>query len=218
MLKDSKIRDISKPETLEKRFRGKICADGLHVLKALLEIDPDKRPSIDEVISHTYFDDIRKKQERSLSPRPVHEKRVHSSTYRSNKYSNLEGDDDVENKKRHPSHSNERNTQIRTTGIFGTQDQRVLDNTSQLSNNPSDVNVDRKKSFNSTKTGGFLIKDQQLTQRKEGSSYGKKEEKESSRHEHIDNKHNIGNVSTKRRMIDPKKSSSNFRMFRIRII
>lgn len=182
-------------------------------------MDPEKRPSADSVLAHAYFDEVRHK-ERSLSPRP-HEKRVHSSTYRTNKYSTADGEEELDNGKRHPSHSHERNSQMRATGIFGTQDLRALEsNTSQLSVNPSEAGVgEKKKSFGNTKVG-FLIKEAHA-QRKEGSSYGKKEEKESSKHEFVDAKPLPSQpvqaaAAGRRKVPDPKKSTANLKMFRIR--
>ena len=58
-------------------------------------------------MTHCYFDDVRDSAG-TFSPRVTHEKRVHSSTYKTKGYSLGEGDDDYDVAKRHPSHSNER--------------------------------------------------------------------------------------------------------------
>lgn len=210
-----KLRDIPKPETLEKKYRGKICPEGLQVLKSLLELDPAKRPSAETVMSHSYFDDVRVASAKDSSPRGVTEKRVHSSTYRTSKYNQVEGEDEIDATKRHPSHSQERRSYIRAAGVFGTHDMRMTEtNDSRLSVNQREDGHslgEKKRSFASTRTGGFMIKDSQVaSSRKEGSAYSKKDEKDNSNE-------NRGLVSGGgRKRMDPKKSIANFKMFRIR--
>jgi hypothetical protein len=218
-LKEVKLRDIPKPETLEKRFRGKICQDGMHVLKGLLEMDPEKRSTADAILAHAFFDDVREQPVKDPSPRgPV--KRVHSSTYRTAKYGTFEGDEELENGKRYPSHSQERSNYMRATGMFGTHDLRPLDtNESRLSvNNREEHYVlgDKKKSFANTRTGNFMIKDSQAAStRKEASNNSRREERDP-RNEHNDSRGYVNTQTTgRRKVLDPKKSVSNFKMFRI---
>jgi len=208
-LKDAKLREIPKPETLEKKFRGKVCPEGLQLLKGLLELDPEQRIDAEAALAHPYFDSMREKpRAKEHSPIPIPEKRVHSSTYRTGKYSQADaGEEDGDNLRRHPSHSNERTNHMRATGLF-------LNDTSRLSANHEEKK-NEKKGFTNTRLGQ-TIKDSQVFQpptRKEGSASRREDLGKPERQDSLEHKP----AAKKRTMaVDPKKSTSNFRMFRIR--
>jgi cyclin-dependent kinase-like len=50
-----KFPDMSKPETLAKRFMGKLSKAGLNLLKGMLELDPARRITCQQCIEHEYF-------------------------------------------------------------------------------------------------------------------------------------------------------------------
>lgn len=54
-----KFHEISKPETLEKRFQSKMNLKAISFLKGLLRLDPMKRFTAIEALEHPYFDGIR---------------------------------------------------------------------------------------------------------------------------------------------------------------
>lgn len=54
-----KFPEITKPETLERRYLGKLSKKALNFMKSLLKMDPKERLTIDEAIEHPYFDDLR---------------------------------------------------------------------------------------------------------------------------------------------------------------
>ena len=54
-----KFHEISKPETLEKRFLGKISKKALSFIKSLLKMDSEERLSASKALEHPYFDGIR---------------------------------------------------------------------------------------------------------------------------------------------------------------
>jgi len=54
-----KFPDIGKPETLERRYLGKITKKALSFMKALLKLDPNERLNSSDALNHTYFDGIR---------------------------------------------------------------------------------------------------------------------------------------------------------------
>lgn len=54
-----KLANVTKPETIEKRYLGKITKKGLSFLKLLLKMNPGERPSAGEAVMHSYFDDLR---------------------------------------------------------------------------------------------------------------------------------------------------------------
>jgi cyclin-dependent kinase-like len=54
-----KFPDISKPDTLEKRYTGKLSTKALSLMIGLLKMDPASRFTADDALKHAYFDDIR---------------------------------------------------------------------------------------------------------------------------------------------------------------
>lgn len=54
-----KFPDISKPETLKRRYLGKMDDVALEVLQGLLRLDPGQRVSAAECLAYPWFDDIR---------------------------------------------------------------------------------------------------------------------------------------------------------------
>lgn len=54
-----KFPDMSKPETLQKKYVGKLGKSALNFLQSVLRMDPAERPSSEAALAHTYFDEIR---------------------------------------------------------------------------------------------------------------------------------------------------------------
>ena len=54
-----KFPDMAKPETIERRYLGKLSKKALTFLKSLLKMDPKDRPSVAEAMENPYFDGIR---------------------------------------------------------------------------------------------------------------------------------------------------------------
>jgi len=50
---------ISKPETLERRYVGKLSKKALNIMKAMLEMDPSQRITALEALADPYFDGMR---------------------------------------------------------------------------------------------------------------------------------------------------------------
>lgn len=53
-----KFPDLGKPETLERRYLGKITKKGLSFMKILLKMDPKERMTAKEALEHPYFEGI----------------------------------------------------------------------------------------------------------------------------------------------------------------
>ena len=51
-----KFHHITRPETLEKRYIGKMSKRAMSFLKSLLEMDPERRLSTPEALMHPYFE------------------------------------------------------------------------------------------------------------------------------------------------------------------
>ena len=54
-----KFPDIQKPETLERRYAGKLSPDALKLLKGTLTLDPTKRFTAIDCLACSWFDPIR---------------------------------------------------------------------------------------------------------------------------------------------------------------
>jgi cyclin-dependent kinase-like len=52
--------EIKKPETIERRFLGKLQKKELAFMKSLLKMEPTERLTAEQAINSPYFDDIRK--------------------------------------------------------------------------------------------------------------------------------------------------------------
>ena len=57
-----KFPDISKPETLQKRYLGKIHKSAIDLMQKMLNMNPANRISALDALLHPYFDDIRSDQ------------------------------------------------------------------------------------------------------------------------------------------------------------
>lgn len=51
--------NMSKPETVERRYMGKMTPEAIQCLKGMLELDPEKRLTAVEALAEPWFDDIR---------------------------------------------------------------------------------------------------------------------------------------------------------------
>ena len=56
-----KFHHVARPETLEKRYIGKMSKRAMSFLKLLLEMDPNKRPSTIDCLMHPYLEKQRLK-------------------------------------------------------------------------------------------------------------------------------------------------------------
>ena len=54
-----KFPDVSKPETLEKRYLNKMSGQEIDLMKGLLNMNPRVRLQASDALMHPYFDDIR---------------------------------------------------------------------------------------------------------------------------------------------------------------
>eukprot|EP00285_Hemiselmis_virescens_P002952 CAMPEP_0173408984 /NCGR_PEP_ID=MMETSP1356-20130122/71085_1 /TAXON_ID=77927 ORGANISM="Hemiselmis virescens, Strain PCC157" /NCGR_SAMPLE_ID=MMETSP1356 /ASSEMBLY_ACC=CAM_ASM_000847 /LENGTH=300 /DNA_ID=CAMNT_0014370371 /DNA_START=58 /DNA_END=957 /DNA_ORIENTATION=+ len=61
-----KFPDMSRPETLEKRYVGKLTKKALSFMKTLLVMDPAKRPTANETLANPFFDGLREEYEASV--------------------------------------------------------------------------------------------------------------------------------------------------------
>lgn len=56
-----KFPDMSRPETLQKKYVGKLSKRALSIMKALLSMEPSERPSSEQCLQHPYFENLDKK-------------------------------------------------------------------------------------------------------------------------------------------------------------
>ena len=63
MYNGSKLLDVQKPETLERKYMGKISRTGIEFMKKLLQLDPKKRIKGVKVLEDPYFKGVFKKED-----------------------------------------------------------------------------------------------------------------------------------------------------------
>ena len=61
-----KFPDLSKPDTLERRYVGKLSKQALSLLEGLLRMDPKERLSAKEAMCHPYFDGLRNSEDEQM--------------------------------------------------------------------------------------------------------------------------------------------------------
>ena len=54
-----KFPDVTKPETIEKKYAGKLSKEGLDLMQGLLMMDPNERLTAKQALMHPYFDGVR---------------------------------------------------------------------------------------------------------------------------------------------------------------
>ncbi|EGR28842.1 hypothetical protein IMG5_167940 [Ichthyophthirius multifiliis] len=54
-----KFPEINKPESIERKYLGKLSKKALNLMKLMLKMDPQDRISVEEALKHQFFDEIR---------------------------------------------------------------------------------------------------------------------------------------------------------------
>jgi cyclin-dependent kinase-like len=62
-----KFPDMSRPETLQKKYVGRLSKRALSIMKSLLNMEPSERLSAEQCLQHQYFENLDKK----YNPQPV---------------------------------------------------------------------------------------------------------------------------------------------------
>ncbi len=88
-----KFPDIGKPETLERKYVGKLSKKALSLMKGLLNMDPRERFDSYEALMHPYFDEVREPEVGRLGPMKPQRSRGARSTERATKVATAQGGD-----------------------------------------------------------------------------------------------------------------------------
>lgn len=72
--------DVSKPETLQKHYVGKMSKKAISLMEGFLEMDPAKRITALEALAHSYFDGIRDEETNTLIKTYLKRSRGNSSS------------------------------------------------------------------------------------------------------------------------------------------
>ena len=62
-----KFPDMSKPETLQKKYMGKFTKTAMHFMKSLLCMDPDLRPNTMATLNSPYFEEFHNRNQQNNS-------------------------------------------------------------------------------------------------------------------------------------------------------
>jgi serine/threonine protein kinase len=73
---------VTKPETIDKKYAGKLSKEGLELMQGLLMMDPKDRFTAKQALMHQFFDGLRTaaEEEQIIRDREKSLKRVESST------------------------------------------------------------------------------------------------------------------------------------------
>lgn len=58
-----KFPDVTKPETVSKKYAGKLSKEGFSIMEGLLAMDPKDRLSAKQALMHPFFDGLRSASE-----------------------------------------------------------------------------------------------------------------------------------------------------------
>jgi cyclin-dependent kinase-like len=53
-----KFPELGKPETIERRYLGKLPRKAIGFVKGLLKMDTEERMTVSEALRHPYFEDL----------------------------------------------------------------------------------------------------------------------------------------------------------------
>jgi serine/threonine protein kinase len=70
IFRGEKMPDIKTPVRLQSRYKSKIEGEALEILLAMLEMDPERRITAKEALSHPYFRENRAKEQHSGGTEP----------------------------------------------------------------------------------------------------------------------------------------------------
>ena len=153
------LLDVEKPETLERRYMGKLSKTAISLMKGLLELDPTKRLNGKTVFEHPYFECFKKKEENkenTLRQRENH----NNSTTNINNISNLSTSQQKENKSINEKSKNNSNVMKDGQYVFnhnnmGGSNNNNNNNTNDLTTNNMNSNSKDKATFNTTNINIF---------------------------------------------------------------
>ena len=135
--KGRKLTDVSKPETLERRYLGKLTKQATSFLKALLNPDPKLRLKGDAIFSHPFFENY---------PDPFPSIKVQPSNNNiisTNSINNLQKDTRENNPNNHNSNFNKENTSSNVINTITTS------NNNNINNNLNSTNSNLNSHINS---------------------------------------------------------------------
>ena len=58
-----KFPEIIKPESIERKYLGKLSKKALNFIKSMLKMDAKERITVNDALNHPYFDEIRAEYE-----------------------------------------------------------------------------------------------------------------------------------------------------------
>ena len=139
--KGKELLKVSRPETIERKYMGKLGPTAIDFMKGLLQLDPKKRLNDETVFKHKYFACFIKEEEEKKQKEK--EKEEKEKLEKSNK-ANINNNNNLNEVKDELKDTNSRNTAQKTKDS-------TLKDTSSRSNNNSNDNFLNSTSFGNTK-------------------------------------------------------------------
>ena len=149
-----RLLDVEKPETLERRYMGKLPKSAISLMKGLLELDPTKRLNGKTVFEHPYFECFKKREETRESILRQRENH-NNSTSNINNISNLSTSQQKENKAISERSKNPSNTMKEGQFIFNHNNMGNNNNSNVIPGDLTNNNSKDKTTFNTTNINIF---------------------------------------------------------------
>ena len=90
VFKGKELLNVPKPETLEKKYMGKLGPTAIDFMKGLLELDPKKRLNNETVFKHEYFISIINEEKNSQQKKEINKEKNEEEKNNKNKNNNKE--------------------------------------------------------------------------------------------------------------------------------
>jgi cyclin-dependent kinase-like len=145
-----KLDQVQKPETLERKYYGRLNKQAFSFMKALLKLDPRERLSGTDVLYHSYFDDLR-----SEDPEFQNQKQINNINNNFNMTSNSNNH----------TFNNQNNAQGKTNNNIDFQKQLTKQQKSNASKIEENSNVNNLKNMNSLKEEELPHNNMNMTQK-----------------------------------------------------
>jgi cyclin-dependent kinase-like len=148
-----KLEQVLKPETLERKYYGRLNKPAFSFMKALLKLDPRERLCGIDVLYHSYFDDIRA------------EDPEFSNQYQNQKANNINNANVTSNSNNH-TFNNQNNSQGKTNNNFAFQKQVSRQQQNSIAGKiEANSNINNLKNMNSLKEEDIVHNNMNMTQK-----------------------------------------------------
>ena len=155
---------VSKPETLERRYKGKLGPTAIDFMKGLLELDPAKRLNSDTVFKHKYFScymkDEQKEKEKEINNNNKNVESENTNNKNNNAKKNIKSYERNQVFEYATNNSNITNTNINTISLT----KRSNETDTKIINNTTNINIINYNNITNTTNNIIEMHDNNMTE------------------------------------------------------